>query len=120
MIKRFGRPLRIYAPAEVLLDDLNSVPTAYTYVGTTPGQIMYGKDNDDEAVALGVMSEQYAFALLPSTAVGLVGDRYVLLDGVGRAWMLHARPAAPEIPGTVTVKCLCTLMTSRPEGLPSS
>ena len=110
----------------------DEVPLAATLV-TPPGtaglrcNIHEGiKEAEDMTYALGVLNTTSAFAYMSPENGALIPLRAILLDtihidqyGFHKAWMVRHTITRDRFPATRHTRLLLTLLTVRPDGLPS-
>lgn len=116
-IDQTGQMVLTYKPGHTIDSNLNVVPNSVVRIGSTKAMLLQGTPAQDVASALGVFGSIAAMAYFPFTARGIIGDRYVLTDVDGQAWVIHGRPTQSRMPGVVGIEALVTRMQVRPDGI---
>jgi hypothetical protein len=111
----------IYKHNAAILANLNVVPAAYTLqkAGAKCNIHRGTPESQDEVMALGLNQGQSGYAFFAVSEKDNLGDRYILLDEQSDAWLIRVVPVVRNrFPQTAHVKCLVTLLTVKPGGIP--
>jgi len=131
-LKQIGMEVAIYRLNEVAAPDGNTVPDAVTRTGNSTAAFQFGREAQNQALAMGVLGVTTAIAKMPSrsqkgvlwTSVEvdtetLVGLQTILVDAKNRAWLVRAPAIVGEVQSTFSLAFLVSEISSGnlPDGI---